>query len=63
MSAAAVAYVSVSLVILGVVLALGWADPNPGVAAEQTREAIAVAIRRGSGPAWRAVRWVLEAVV
>jgi len=60
MSAAAVAYVTVSLMILAAVIALGWAEPNPSVAIEDTREAIALAIRRGSGPAWDAVRWVVE---
>ena len=59
MSAAAVAYVTVSLIILAVVLALGWAEPNPGLAIEQTRTAIRVAIERGSGPAWRAFRWIV----
>ena len=60
MSAAVVAYVTASLVVLGAVLALGWADPNPGVAVEHTREAIAIAIERGKGPAWNAVRWLVE---
>jgi hypothetical protein len=63
MSAAAVAYVTVSLVVLAVVIALGWAEPNPGVAIEETKRAIAVAIERGSGPAWRAFRWIVKMVM
>ncbi|WP_144900894.1 hypothetical protein [Halobellus captivus] len=60
MSAAAIAYSVASLVVLALVLALGWADPNPGVAMEHVREGASVAIERGTEPARRVFRWVVE---
>ncbi|MFD1601040.1 hypothetical protein [Halobellus rarus] len=62
MSAAVVAYVVASLTVLAVAIALGWADPNPGVAFDHVREGVSVAIERGTEPARRAFRWVVEAV-
>lgn len=62
MGAAAVAYTTAVLVVLGAAIALGWAEPNPGVMYEHLREGVSLAIERGSRPARKAFRWVVDAL-
>lgn len=58
--AALVAYSVATLVVLGAAIALGWADPNPGVVSEHIREGVSLAIERGSEPALKAFRWLVS---
>lgn len=62
MGAAAVAYTTAVLVVLGAAIALGWAEPNPGVMYEQLREGVSLAIERGSRPARQAFRWAVDSL-
>jgi len=64
MGAAVVAYSVAILVVLAVVLALGWADPNPGVISEHVHAGVSLALDRASRPIHMAARsiwaWVRE---
>ena len=54
--------VLVLLVVGAVVIGLGWASPNFGIAIEHARFAIQEVIELGAGPGRRLLRWVVDVV-